>query len=312
MNGMSGMCDRFLPAGLAAGRVIARVGLVSDTHMPARCGAFPAALFDAFSGVDMVLHAGDVGELWVLDALSTIAPVVAVHGNDDTEEATAALPYSQVVSAGGLRILLTHVHYPNRLQEMASRRDDAWGPKLERRATMAREAGAQVVVFGHTHVPMTLAYDGVLLVNPGALASGNNLMRQTQCSAAILFVRDDGVPFVQHIDLAGHAQACMPVVDWDAGFRAALAALSAPIITPALAADLPRLAALGRLIAPAQSEAAYMRLAHRCWAGELDVITHDDLLAELRQDETISLAAAHALASVLTDAPMPALLQQAS
>lgn len=312
MRDVRAMCDRFLPTGLAAERVTARVGLVSDTHMPARCSAFPATLFDAFSGVDMVLHAGDVGELWVVDALSTIAPVVAVHGNDDTGEATAALPYSQVVSVGGLRILLTHAHYPNRLQEMASRRDDAWGPKLERRATIGRAAGAQVIVFGHTHVPMTLAYDGVLLVNPGALASGNNLSRQTRYSAAILFVRDDGVPFVQHIDLAGHAQAFTPVVDWDAGFGAALAALSAPIVTPALAVDLPRLAALGRLVAPVQSEAAYMRLAHRCWSGELDVITHDDLLAELRQDETISLAASHALASVLTDAPMPALLRQAS
>jgi len=296
---MRKMCDYFLPAELPASRVAARIGLVSDTHMSARCDALPATLFDALMGIDMILHSGDVGELWVLDALSTIAPVVAVHGNDDSEEALSSLPYNQIVSAGGVRILLTHAHYPNRLQEMASRRDDAWGPKLERRAAMAHEAGAQVAVFGHTHVPMTLSYNGVLLVNPGAIASPNEMLRQTQRTAAILYVRDDGVPFVRHVDLAAPEQVYVPVIDWEAGFRAAHTAVSAPIITPALAADLPHIIALGRLIAPVQSEAAYLRLAQRCWAGDLDIITHDDLFAELQEDESLSPAAVDAFSSIM-------------
>ena len=66
--------DRFLPAGMDPARIVARIGLVSDTHMPDRCDALPPALFATLRGVDLLLHAGDVGELWVLDQLSAIAP----------------------------------------------------------------------------------------------------------------------------------------------------------------------------------------------------------------------------------------------
>ena len=55
-------------------RVVARVGLISDTHMPERCAAFPTSTVDVLRGVDLLLHAGDLGELWVLDRLSAIAP----------------------------------------------------------------------------------------------------------------------------------------------------------------------------------------------------------------------------------------------
>src|SRR5205807_1965311 len=68
------------------------LGLVSDTHLPQRCDALPPGLFEALRGVDLVLHCGDAGELWALDQLGAIAPVVAVHGNDDTADAQRALP----------------------------------------------------------------------------------------------------------------------------------------------------------------------------------------------------------------------------
>src|SRR5262247_251704 len=139
---MPPVCDRFLPPELPTERVAARIGLVSDTHMPERCAALPPSLFDVLQGVELVLHAGDVGELWVLDQLSALAPVVAVHGNDDTADAQRELPYQQVVAVAGQRIVLTHAHYPDRAQELGSRRDDAWGPKLERRAAFGRRAGA--------------------------------------------------------------------------------------------------------------------------------------------------------------------------
>ncbi|NTV63511.1 MAG: metallophosphoesterase family protein, partial [Oscillochloris sp.] len=117
-------------------QVIARIGLIADTHMPDRLPALPDALGVALAGVDMILHAGDVGELRVLDLLGTIAPVVAVHGNDDTLESQRELPYQQLISVGGLRLLLTHAHYPDRQDELVSRRDDSWYPKLDRRAEM--------------------------------------------------------------------------------------------------------------------------------------------------------------------------------
>ena len=112
-------------------------------------------------GVDLLLHAGDIGELWVLDRLSVIAPVLAVHGNDDTADAKRELPYQQVLMVAGQRIVLTHAHYSDRAQELELRKDDAWGPKLERRAAFGRRAGASIVVFGHTHVPMALQHGEV-------------------------------------------------------------------------------------------------------------------------------------------------------
>src|SRR5262249_27446015 len=156
-----------------------------DTHVPERCRTLPPAVFAALRGVDLVLHAGDVGELWVLDRLSALAPVVAVHGNDETAEARRELPYQQVIAVAGQRLLLSHAHYPDREEERASRRNDAWEPVLERRAAMGRRADARIMVFGHTHVPMACAQDGVLLVNPGAIASGNAITRQRVQTVAL-------------------------------------------------------------------------------------------------------------------------------
>jgi len=221
---------RFLPPGLEPGRVIHCVGLVSDTHLPERCAALPPALFDVLAGVDLILHAGDVGELRVLDELSALgAPVVAVHGNDETDEARRELPYQQIVSVAGMRLLLTHAHYPDRAEELASRTDDAWEPKLARRAKMGKSAGATIVVFGHTHVPMAHSFDDVLLVNPGALASPNAVTRQAVRTVARLYVRDDGAAFVTHVDLARPHEPFLPRVVWEEGFARAHARFTAPL-----------------------------------------------------------------------------------
>lgn len=64
--GSSSSWRRFLPAELRAERVVAVVGLVSDTHLPERCAALPEALFGVLTGAELILHAGDVGELRVL------------------------------------------------------------------------------------------------------------------------------------------------------------------------------------------------------------------------------------------------------
>jgi putative phosphoesterase len=221
---------RFLPRDLEPGRVAACLGLVSDTHLPERLDALPPALFDVLSGVDLVLHAGDVGELRVLDELSTVAPVIAVHGNDESAEAQRELPYQQIVSVAGTRLLLTHAHYPDRTEELASRTNDAWAPKLARRAAMGRSAGAKVVVFGHTHVPLAQVFEDVLLVNPGALAAPNNATRQTVQTVALLFVHDDATVSVTHVDLTQPDEAFLPCLDLTRGFAAAHARFTGPLI----------------------------------------------------------------------------------
>ncbi len=83
-----------------------RVGVISDTHVPAIARSLPAAVFEVFKGVDLILHAGDVVELSVLDELRTIAPVEAVAGNMDGSEVHLNLPlkrsFPSVNSAPGL------------------------------------------------------------------------------------------------------------------------------------------------------------------------------------------------------------------
>ena len=251
--------------------------------MPERCPSLPPVLRDIFQGVDLLLHAGDVGDLWVLDRLSAIAPTIAVHGNDDTAEARRELPYQQLVTIRGLRLLLCHSHHPDPDAERASRRDDAWRPKLDWRAGLGHGSGAVVAVFGHTHIPLAREHNGILLVNPGALASPNGVTRQRVQTVAILFVTRDGRAHVSHVDLARPTERYVPAIDWAAGFRAALDDVSCSILAPDLAEAVarltPRLRTLGRI--------AFLRAARRCWSGELVTLTSADLLAAIDADQEL-------------------------
>ena len=122
------------------------IGLVSDTH-----GLVRAELHSALEGVELILHAGDVGGDDVLDELTTIAPVEAVYGNTDAP-GRPRLAQAIVRSVGGVRIHVSHGH------EVGSPT-----PKklLERYA-------ADVIVYGHTHQQLVSHADGRLVVNPGA------------------------------------------------------------------------------------------------------------------------------------------------
>lgn len=265
-----------------------RIGLISDTHLPQRLDALPPAVFGALAGVDLLLHAGDVGDLSVLDELSRIAPVIAVHGNDDTAEAQRELPYRQLVTVMGMRILLTHAHYSDRAVEMESRKGDAWGPKLARRAAMGRDAGASIVVYGHTHIPTAVEWDDVLLVNPGALGPPNLATRQAVRSVAILDIHKDAQPAVRHLDLAAPAVPLAFPIDWDAGYRAALARVQEPIVTPEIAAVIPRLYAVMEQDPSRALLTVYEQLARACWSGARTMITRADLIAALADDPTIT------------------------
>lgn len=177
-----------------------------------------------------------MGELYVLDELSRIAPVIAVQGNDEAEEVKRALPFQAVLSIAGTRIVVAHGHEHDFQKEMALRKEDAWGPKLDRWFAQGKNANATINIFGHIHIPMQLRRDDILIINPGALASGGALSRQTLKTVALLFIFAEQPPEVAFIDLRQPDRAFQPVWDWDAGFSAAHKQTDESILEPTLAA----------------------------------------------------------------------------
>jgi putative phosphoesterase len=133
-----------------------RLGLVADTHSrPNEQGlAHLAALRP-----DAILHAGDIGDLAVLDALGRIAPVHAVRGNIDARVRELPDVLTLHVEAGGSRALtlvLTHIAVA--------------GPRIRADAAKrARAERASLIVCGHSHVPFLTAERGLTLFNPGSL-----------------------------------------------------------------------------------------------------------------------------------------------
>ncbi len=129
-----------------------KVVAISDTHIPKVGSLLPPVLREAMREADLVLHAGDLVDLSVLEELRGLAPVEAVAGNMDYPAVKAVLPEQTVIEVEGKLIGLTH----------------GWGPPLgiERRV-LSRFSGVDVVVFGHTHAALVEERKGTLLVNPG-------------------------------------------------------------------------------------------------------------------------------------------------
>ena len=290
-------CYSYLPSGVDKNRVVACIGLISDTHVPLYCPLLPPTLFEIFQDIDLILHAGDIGDLSVLDDLSRIAPVIAVQGNDDSSQAHDSLPLRQIVAVGGLRILLYHSHHPDHEQEMQTHREDRWQPKLAERIELGRRAGASIVVFGHTHIPMTYQDRGILIINPGSVAPASVLFRQLYQTVAILFILKDGQSQVVHVDLSNPKETFMPIVDWDGGFKATVSRLSVSLIDPELRPVWPPIETyLRNFQADPANAVSYtliferlLRITRRCWTGRQPYITRADLIAMVNEAELSGL-----------------------
>lgn len=121
------------------------VGLIADTH-----GRVRPECARALAGVELILHAGDVGGAHVLDELGRIAPVRAVYGNTDVFG--EGLPATLDLEVGGVSLHVSHGH------ELG----------MPTPARLVQRYGADVIVFGHTHRALVERIGRQLVINPGA------------------------------------------------------------------------------------------------------------------------------------------------
>ncbi len=119
------------------------IGVISDTH-----GLIRPESLRALRGAELIIHAGDIGKPDVIETLKSIAPVVAIRGNNDREKWARKFPETAVVEVGKVRIYVIH-----NIKEI----------KIDPSA-----AGFQVVISGHSHRPSVLSRGGVLFLNPGS------------------------------------------------------------------------------------------------------------------------------------------------
>lgn len=161
---------------------IHRIGVISDTHIPRRAQRVPDAALRRFENVELILHAGDLSSLAVLDQLSAYAPVEAVQGNIELPEVTAVLPVKREIVVGGSAIGLVHI--------LGERKHYA-------RTARQEFPAARVVIFGHSHIPYLEEADGLLLLNPG---SATDRRTQPHCTIALLTI-EDGTPHAEIIAL---------------------------------------------------------------------------------------------------------------
>ena len=152
------------------------IGLISDTH-----GLVRPDVHSVFAGVELILHAGDVGGEEILDELGLIAPVRAVFGNTDPPGVPRLVP-ALALTLGGLRVHVSHGHEVGKVTP----------------ARLAEAYDADVIVYGHTHIQRVSRAAGRLIVNPGAAGARRfNLLP----SVGLLSI-EDGAASVEIVSLA--------------------------------------------------------------------------------------------------------------
>jgi putative phosphoesterase len=148
---------------------VATLGVIADTHVAQRLKQLPAGIDEAFRGVDLILHAGDLNSRQVLIELGRIAPVEAVAGNADLFR--SGLPLKRELLIEGRRIGLVHGH-GGWLAYLRGKLHDLPGFDEEYYLKIVRSSFGAVdtIVFGHTHRMYQAIRSGALLFNPGPIA----------------------------------------------------------------------------------------------------------------------------------------------
>jgi putative phosphoesterase len=130
------------------------VGLISDTHIPARASVLPKTVEKAFSNVDFIIHAGDLVELRVVDELEQIAPVLAVRGNMDMPDVAGAFPSLNSLRVMNWKIGVIH--------------DSAQAGGVIKTREFMTQNQFDVLVSGHTHTSSIRWEEKTLFINPGS------------------------------------------------------------------------------------------------------------------------------------------------
>ncbi len=143
-----------------------RIGLISDTHIPTVAETLPVGVFEAFRGVDLIMHAGDIYAVSVLDDLENLAPVIAARGDDDYAATITdkRVKEKHSLELEGKTVWLMHEKpfapmTPSFLPSWWQSRVDPEQNKLGK---------PDIIVFGHEHRTFMQRVDEVLFVSPGS------------------------------------------------------------------------------------------------------------------------------------------------
>lgn len=151
-----------------------KIGVLADTHVPDILPTLPSRVLDLLNGVDLILHAGDVTDLSVLQQLEPIAQTFAVYGEHDSALVRHYLDERQRLTFGGRAVGLVH---GSRAWEgsLLQRVRLILNPQLRMQVLLGyvlrQFNDVDVIVFGHSHVPYMKMHGNTLLLNPGALVS---------------------------------------------------------------------------------------------------------------------------------------------
>jgi putative phosphoesterase len=158
-----------------------KIGVISDTH-----GFIDPKVFTVFDGVELILHAGDIGSEDIITSLETMAPVKAIHGNIDMFPLSTRYPEVLALEVEGAAICLIHQFI------------DVRNSKIRDAMAKTSQARPDIVIFGHSHEAKLEQSGEVLLFNPGSAGKRRFSLRPT---VGLLTVSEgDFTPEIVYLD----------------------------------------------------------------------------------------------------------------
>jgi len=134
-----------------------RIIVTADTHLTKTRKPLPERIVKELPGADMIIHAGDWISADIYHELKRYAPVKGVYGNADEGDITSIFPFKDVIDVKGFRIGITHGHGEKKTTERRVRE-------------VFEDEKTDIIIFGHSHIPMLRYFNKTMLLNPGSPA----------------------------------------------------------------------------------------------------------------------------------------------